>query len=1153
MADGREPTAGGELRVLGPVEVLVLGPVEVRGPTGRAAVLSGSRQRALVGLLSLPAGTVVTPARLIDAMWGEDPPRTALKTLYSHVTRVRQALAECGLPDALTRQGSGYLLTMPRAAVDAHRFEEQVRQGGGELAEGAVGPAVERLRAALGLWRGEPLADAEPAGWAVAEVARLQELRLTALEDRWDGELRLGRHRPAVGELERLVAGHPYRERLVGLHMLALYRCARHAEALEAYRRLRAGLAEELGIDPDGALQRLHADILRRSPGLELPGGWAPSVAAGDDGTAHGPGGTGQGGGTTGQGGGGTTGHGGRGSGPRPAQLPALVGHFTGRADELAALEGVARGRARDGHIVVVSGPAGMGKTALAVQFAHRVRDLFPDGQLFLDLRGHDPAAAMTAGEALCQVLRSLGVPTERIPAEPVEQAGLYRSLVVGRRMLVVLDNAGGVDQLLPLVPATATSLVLITSRTRLTGLGTWHAIRSVTLDVLARPEAVALLKRVAGHDRPNQPDLAGQADPTDPTDPIAGLAGQADPAALAGLAELAELCGRMPLALRIAGAKLAADPHRTVAELVTELTTEDRLDALSVAGDSRSVRTVFASAYRGLSGSAARAFRLIGLHPGPSVSAHLVAAGCGSSLGRARAALAELAGAHLVGAVGGRYRCHDLIRLYALECAQTARAAGGPETAGGAARTPDLDDAPARIVDWYLAVADLANRTVDRGRDRVTPTLRHPLTEPPFAPETQAALVFLDGERENMIPIVRYAAEHGHPAAAWQLTYLLTGFFDSRGYWQDRVELCRWGLAGAQRDGGPSAEGLMHSALGVALIATRRFDEALDVLHRALPLMRACGDRRGEGHVQNNIAVAYGELRNFDSAIETLEHAVAAHTASGHTLGIALALSNRGDFHTQMGEPELALTHLRRALELVRALGNPRLEAIVRSRLGQAHLRRGDHDAARRHLTEALGLRRRAGDRRHEADTLNDLGLVCLLGQDRPGALAHLERAFSLGREIADPHLEAIAVNRIGRIHLELGEWDRARERLDLALALRTRVPDRYEEANIHRDLGDLAHRTGDAEAGVGHWRRAIELYRKANAWGEAELLSAAAPPALAGLPAGEAERSPRSGSPAAPPAPTGAGGGRRYAMSGAVVDDDPDGGRLDGEPVPR
>ncbi|MEQ4304271.1 BTAD domain-containing putative transcriptional regulator [Plantactinospora sp. B6F1] len=1061
-------------------EVRVLGPVEVLGPVG-PAVLSGSRQRALVGLLALHTGRAVTPSRLIDALWGENPPRTALKTLYSHVTRVRQALADCGLPETLTRRGSGYLLALPRSAVDACRFEEQARLATDELTEAireltgqtgrpagasheaadrsveaAIVPAVQRLSAALALWRGDALADAAPAGWAVAEVARLQEMRLTALEDRWDAELRLGRHRLAVSELERLVAVHPYRERLVGLHMLALYRCARHADALESYRRLRSGLAEELGIDPGAALQRLHADILRRSPRLDLPtgrGGPAPgpasatprppaavpmpgppAVAMPDPAAV---------------------------AMPRPAQLPAPVGHFTGRAEELDALERLARDRDRESHLVVLSGPAGMGKTALAVQLAHRISEYFPDGQLFLDLRGHDREAMLTASDALCQVLRSLGVPAPRMPVEPVEQAGLYRSLVAGRRMLVVLDNAGSVDHLVPLVPATPTSLVVVTSRTQLTGLATRYAIRSVGLDVLTPAEAVALVRRVAGPDRVDREPEAS--------------------------ADLVRLCGRMPLALRIAAAKLAADPRRTIGELVAELTTEDRLDALSVEGDSRSVRTVFASAYHGLSGPAGQAFRLIGLHPGTSFSAQLVAAGGALPLDRARAALAELAGAHLINPIGrDRYRCHDLIRLYALECGQAA------------CSQPERDDVTDRLVDWYLAIADLANRAIDRGRDRVRPALRHRLATPPFAAEAQAALTFLDGERENMLPIVRYAAEHARPAAAWQLTYLLTGFFDSRGHWQERIGLCRWGLTGAERDGGPMAEGLMHSALGVALITTRRFDEALSSLHRALPLMRRCDDLRGEGHVYNNIAVAHCGLRNFDGAIEALEHAVAAHTADGHVLGIVLALSNRGDCHTQMGEPDRALEHLPRALELVRNLDNPRLEAIVLSRLGQAYLRRGEPDLARRHLSQAIEVRHRIGDRRHEAETLNDLGLVFLLGGDHPAALRHLERALALGREIADQHLEAVAANHIGRVWLEGGQLDRARQRLELALALRTRVPDHYEEANVRRNLGDLAQRAGAPQTAVEHWARAAELYRKTNAWAEADRLAAAvaAPP---------------------------------------------------------
>lgn len=388
--------------------VRLLGPIEVVGPAG-PALLVGARQRGLVALLALSTGSVVAQSRLVDALWGEDPPRTAVRSLHSHVSRVRHALQACGLGDVLRTREPGYLLTLERDQVDVHVFENAVRAGD--------------ARAGLALWRGDPLADGEPAGWAAAEVERLHQARLAAVEDLWEAELRAGRHAAAVGELERELVDRPGRERLVGLLMLALYRDGRHADALDRYERVRVRLADELGVDPGPRLQALHTAILRRDPTLDPPTAAPRPVPE--------PSGWGE-----------PTG---------PSQLPPPVGHFAGRGDELDGLAELAE----DERIVVVSGPAGVGKTAFAVQWAHRARSRYPDGQLFLDLRGHDPDAALTPGQVLTHVLRALGVPAARTPTDLAEQTGLYRSLTADRRLLVLLDNGGTADHVLPLVPST--------------------------------------------------------------------------------------------------------------------------------------------------------------------------------------------------------------------------------------------------------------------------------------------------------------------------------------------------------------------------------------------------------------------------------------------------------------------------------------------------------------------------------------------------------------------------------------------------------------------------------------------------------------------------------------------------------------------------
>ncbi|MFC7246634.1 BTAD domain-containing putative transcriptional regulator [Catellatospora aurea] len=1022
--------------------VRILGPIEAAGLDGPAA-LSGARQRVLLAVLAVHAGTVVHQSRLIDALWGWDPPRTAVKTLHSHIARVRQALDACGLPAALHTRHAGYVLDIPATEVDAHLFESRVAAARRHLGADAPESAARELREGLALWRGDALADGEPTGWAAAEAARLNEVRLCAEEDLWEAELRLGRHRGALGELERLLVMHPYRERLVGLSMLALYRCRRPAEALDAYRRLRARLADELGTDPGPDLQRLHTAILREDTALDLvaesdlpspPTEAAPpsSVPSGHAAIAPAP----------------------PSPEPVPAELPAPPGHFTGRDDELSALDRLLEQDGPQPRIAFVAGPGGMGKTALAVRWAHTVVHRFPDGQLYVDLGGHDPAAALPPAQALAQVLASLGVPAGRIPADTAARSALFRTLLSERRMLVVLDNAAGPDQVLPLVPPTAASLLLVTSRSRPTALAVHHAVHAVALDALDRHAAVALLTQVLGRARVDR-----------------------EPAAAA---ELAELCGGMPLALRIAAAKLAARPGRELAELAAELVCDDRLDELSVPGDSRTVRTVFGSAYRALPAPAARLFRLLGLHPGATYTGHLAAAAADLTLPAARRVLAELVSAHLVAEVApDRYRCHDLLRLYARECAVA------DETA--AAR----DEAAARIVDWHLAVADAANRLVDPGRDRVRAAPAYPPAQLPFTDDPVAALAFLDGERAGMQAVVRHAAEHGPQTAAWQLTYLLTGFFDSRGHWAERVELCRWGVAAASGCGDPGAEGLMRSGLGVALIMTRRFDEALDVLQSALALTRRTGDVRGEGHVHNNIAVAHAGLRRHDAAVEAYQQALALHTASGNALGMALGLNNIGDAYVRMGRAELSLEYLARALPAARELGNARLEAAALSGLGQAHAALGDFGTALDHLRQALAVRRHRGDRRHEADTRNTIGVTQLRRGDHGAALDEFGRALELSREIADRHLEASALANLGRTQLERDDLVAAAGYLRLAQALRARAPDHFEAACIARDLGELARRNGDPAEARTQWQLAVDLFRKANAPAEADALA--------------------------------------------------------------
>ncbi|GHJ43355.1 SARP family transcriptional regulator [Catellatospora sp. TT07R-123] len=933
-ADGRR---AGTVAAPGGPSFRLLGPVVVAGPKGPARLV-GAKPRALVALLGLHAGSVLSQARLVDALWGEDPPRTAIESLYSHVARTRHALDLCGLVGVLRTTNSGYLLAVRRDEVDVARLEERVAQARKAVAAENLPEAVTCLHDGLSLWRGDALADAPVHGWGAAEVARLGELRRAAQEDLWEARLALGEHAGAAREIEKLLVEIPDRERLVELYMLALHRSGRSNEAVGAYQRLRAQLAEQLCVEPGGRLQRLHVAILRRDPGLDLtavPGSAAPGASR-------------------------------RWHRPAPAQLPPPIGHFTGRDGELAALDGLFDAPPAVG---VVCGPAGIGKTALAVQWAGRAADRCPDGQLYVDLRGHDPASALPVPEALAQLLTGMGVPAAELPADPTALLGLYRSTLRRRQVLVLLDNAADAEQVASLVPP-APSLLLVTSRNRLVGLAVDHAVSVVNLDVLDTGDALTLLRRVLGAER-----VA--------TEPAAAH-------------RLTELCGGMPLALRIAAAKLAARPHGRIAAFNVELA-DGRLDALSVPGDSRSIRAVFAGAYRTLSPAAAQLFGRLGRHPGPTFAASLAAALAEAPRGRERSALDELAAAHLIVEVEpDRYRFHDLIKAYAFEVAEQQEAAR----------------AEARVVEWYLAVGDAANRVFSPARDRAGAVSAQPPIEVPFPADHAAALAFLDGEHASMSAVVGLAARRGADRDAWRLAYLFAGFLTLRGHLGPRVDVARLGLAATRRLADPAAEAVMRSLLGLACHAVRDHEEALAHHETALALVTADGDAAGQAMVLNNIGHARTQLGLLEGAMEAFTRALRLHPPDTDHPDVATLLNNIGYLHIRLGEPGRAREHILRALALARRLGLPRHEACYLMSLGQAHRADADPDGALVHLSAALAIRRELGERRLEADTLNALGLSSRDRGDQVAAAAHFRSALALARELDDRHLEATTLS---------------------------------------------------------------------------------------------------------------------------------------------
>ena len=746
----------------------VLGPVRLRAGDGWQ-VPASPQLRLVLGLMALRIGQVVPVAELVDAIWEAEPPRSARASLQALMTRLRQLLKP--LPSAvLTRVGDGYLLEFDQDLVDAERSRALGRAA--RAADGAA--AIPLFDAALALWNGPALADAPDTERVTAIRHGLAEERLSMLQDRLACMLACGREREAAAELPAALARHPLNERLAGMLMATWYRSGQRAEALAVFRQIRGRLVAELGVEPGAELQLLHQRILAGDVG-QAPaaiGGRAPVPANGH--------------------------HAGTGNGQRPGpavglpgpadgqehagavsvlpvrpwlvprQLPAAPAQFIDRAAELARLDeliGQTAEPAGEAQVRAVVGSPGIGKSALATVWAHRAAGHFPDGQLYVNLKGFAPAARPVLPEqAIRGFLQALGVPSAEIPESPDAQTALYRSVLAGKRVLVVLDNARDADQVRPLLPGSGRCAVLITSRARLDGLVATVGARILTLDVMSEAESRELIVRRLGAAR-----------------------AQAEPEAVA---DLARLCAGLPLGLAIVAARAAARPGFRLAALSAELGGGDaRLDALETADTTSSVREVFSWSYRQLSQPAARMFRLLGLHPGPDITVAAAASLGATGRSQARRAVAELAGAHLLTEhVPGRFTGHDLLRAYAAELA-----AEGEDEVG-------RDLARRRLGDHYLHTAAAAGRRLCPARPAVILGAAQPGTVPEKFTSYAEALGWFSAEHQVLLAVADAAAAACDDACAWQLPALLTDYLNREGHWHDLAALGRAALAAAEQ-----------------------------------------------------------------------------------------------------------------------------------------------------------------------------------------------------------------------------------------------------------------------------------------------------------------------------------------------------------------
>jgi DNA-binding SARP family transcriptional activator/tetratricopeptide (TPR) repeat protein len=902
----------------------ILGRVEVQH-RGARVDLGRRRERCLLGILLLEAGKAVATERLVDLLWDGAAPESSLSTLRAHVSRLRASLSAADV--RLTHGAEGYTAHVDPYAVDAHRFRRLVERARG------VEPAVERaalLREALELWRGPLLTDAASERLRDRLAAPWIELRLTAVEEAAEAEVKAGRHREVIGELTALAGEYPYRERFTTLLMLALYRSGRRADALEAFRVLSGRMREDLGLEPGAESADLHQRILTADPALRASA--EPSAAAQEL--------------------------------PRqaPRQLPADTRAFVGRRTELDRLRRLADQAADEdaGGTVLISaidGMAGIGKTALALHAAHSLAELFPDGQLFVDLRGHTRnQSPRSPGDALETLLRTLDVPAHRIPADTDERAALYRQHLAGTRTLVVLDNADSQAQINPLIPGTKGCLVIVTSRLRLTS---FDDAELLPLDVLSPAEAVGLLRRVVGGAR--------VAD----DDPLA--------------VEIVELCGRLPIALRVAAALLRARPTWGLGYLAELLRDRgSRVDRLRDA--QRDVIDLFDLSSSQLDAAGRRMFALLGLAPGTHIGARAAASLAGVGIDTARCLLDDLLDRSLLSApVPGRYQFHELLRLYAAGLAERDLAA---EERGAAVR---------RLVDYYVQTSYSADRHVGILREDLSPGAPVPGCLPQTMTGPQEAMAWFAEERESLRPIQHLAAENGLDAAVWHIAWNAHIYHQRQGVARFSVLVWQSALTAAERLGRSDLTIRALRCVGLAHARQGTYAEALAYLERALALAEGVGDIWQQAHAQHALSLLW-------DAREDAERTVA---------------------------------HAEQALPLFRFVGDEVSEANALSVLAWYRAQAGRYPEAAEFAEAACVLFRRHGHRDGEASAIDTLALVAHRAGHGEQALDLCHRAVELFREIGNPFQEAETVEHLGDIYTSLGRPAEAHRAWQQALAL--------------------------------------------------------------------------------------------------------------------
>ncbi|GAB3491394.1 AfsR/SARP family transcriptional regulator [Amycolatopsis cihanbeyliensis] len=963
-----------------------------------------SRQSSLLTALILRANRVVSVEQLIEAVFGED--RGGPAAIYTYVSRIRRALNEVepGGGERIVTRPTGYLLRIEPGELDVDVFRQHVERGRRAAAAGHWEDASEEYESGLTLWRDSAMVDVSSESLCRNEIARLTEERLTTLERRIAADLELGRHEDLIGELRVLAADQPLREQFWAQLMLALYRSGRAAEALDVYQQVRTMLADELGIDPGGELQRLHQAMLVNDPTLGASPAATPAVATPPVRPL-----------------------------PPPAQLPPDIVSFVGREDIIARVTEFLSAEPREAPpVVVFEGLPGVGKTTLAQRVAHKLRDHFPDGQLYVSLHGYSHAAPITPADVLPRFLRALGVSAEVIPLDLDEQVALYRSILADKRMLVVLDNAGSAGHVRSLIPAGEQCAVLVTCRDDLRGLTALQGARRISLDVLEPEVAVSLLATVIGDERvPAEPEAAH---------------------------ELARLCGYLPLALRIAAANLSSRPYREIRSYVAELRAADRLANLAIQGDEQAaVRAAFDLSYATLKPDEATLFRYLGLVPGPHFTTHAAAALFDTTVEGVRPLLEHLRIANLVQDYGSdRFHFHDLLRHYAVEQSEAMDS--------GEAR----EAAVRRLFSLHLGATVTASQIVEPNREQPEPPKDMAAVELPRLNTVAQTKAWMDAEFGDLQAALAHAAEHGPYAYGWRMAVAMGAPLALSTRFTEWVLTTQIGLECALRSDEPQGEAIMHTALGFAYLTSGHQALAIQQLGQALRGGAQFGNPEYEVGCRYTLGLANLWTGRLTEAGENLKASLELCRRHGFADQEADAIHGVGITHRYLGELDEALRWLTESVEVGRDRGGPYTHGVRLFGLGMAYRDLGRFSEALDTLAETSRIFQRLGNAFGESRSLNGLSSIYRELDRLDTAHDTARRSLALSREIKHRRTEADALNALAAVLERLDRLDESQDYYREALA-------------VAESMGPYAYGTLEARIGL------ATVLRRLSRWGEA------------------------------------------------------------------